>query len=223
MKKTGATNVSDIVKLDEILIRLERLESLLLAERLESLEGAEPFEGAGPDVRSAEGVQGTRGVALARPMPRSEEALLEQFIDGFGLPNFRGSEFTPYWSRRRNGVSNSVPPRVLWPNIAPTLAVLQSFRSEFGSIVRLSSTYRSVPYNNAIGGAGESQHTQFRAIDFICHTGTPSAWANLLKSYRGRNFTNPQTGDDFVFRGGIGVYRTFVHIDTRGYDADWTG
>ena len=28
---------------------------------------------------------------------------------------------------------------------------------------------------------------------------------------------------DGVFRGGIGTYNTFVHVDTRGENANWTG
>ena len=28
---------------------------------------------------------------------------------------------------------------------------------------------------------------------------------------------------DKLFQGGIGLYANFVHIDTRGWNADWTG
>lgn len=45
-------------------------------------------------------------------------------------------------------------------------------------------------------------------------------WAAKAKEMRGRTFHYPD-GRQFIFRGGIGLYPTFVHIDTRGVDANW--
>lgn len=218
-------------KLEEVLTRLENIERLVLESRLEAMEGSEGIEGDPADALLMRGdmaalSDGDRAMAA---VTRAEvvraavsiEKQLENFIDGLGLANFRGSEFTPYWSRVRNGVRNSIPPRNLWPNIVPTLVVLQRFRDDIGTAVNLTSTYRSPDYNDAIGGAPGSLHLQFRAIDFVCNRGTANQWADTLKSYRGDTFLNPHTGDNFVFRGGIGEYNSFVHIDTRGYDATW--
>ena len=140
---------------------------------------------------------------------------LEQFIDSKGFKHFRGAELTPYWGRKRGDVSNSVPPRELWPNILPTLRVLDEFRERIGAPVRLLSTYRSPDYNGAVGGERQSFHMRFVAIDFACDKGAPDEWADVLKEMR-------KAG---VFRGGIGVYpgKGFVHVDTRGYDANWRG
>jgi Zn-dependent metalloprotease len=203
--------------MEEIVARLERIEELVLTERLERLEGQEGSEG--PRVGSSPAA----AVVSVTTTTASPAVRLEQFIDGLGLTYFSGSEFTPYWSRVRNGVSNSVPPQSIWANVVTTLAVLDHLRAELGSTITLISTYRSKAYNQAVGGAKDSQHFYFRAIDFTCKVGTPSAWAKLLRGYRGRKFRNPQTGDEFVFRGGIGVYPSsnFVHVDTRGFDADW--
>lgn len=99
---------------------------------------------------------------------------LEYFIDGLNLPNFKGKEFTPYWSRMRNGVRNSVPPEALWPNIVRTLVVLQALRTDLGASIGLTSTYRSPAYNTAIAGAGGSYHMHFIAIDFTCVSGRPA-------------------------------------------------
>jgi N-acetylmuramoyl-L-alanine amidase len=48
-----------------------------------------------------------------------------------------------------------------------------------------------------------------------CKTGTPEDWARFLRDKRA-------TG---VFTGGIGTYtrQGFVHVDTRGTVADWSG
>jgi hypothetical protein len=140
---------------------------------------------------------------------------LEAFIDGAGFDHFRGTELTPYWSRKRGAVTNSIPPRILWANILPTLLVLDRLRARLGAPIRLLSTYRSPHYNRVVGGESKSFHMQFRAIDFTCDKGTPDMWADALKAMR-------KAG---AFKGGIGVYpaKGFVHVDTRGHDADWRG
>lgn len=223
-----ATSRPTSSRTEEILRRLERIELLLISSRQEEVEGNEP-----PDALGAAAGAALSGEAagLADEETASFTAALslaaefEQFIDRLGFPNFRGSEFTPYWSRVRNGVRNSPPPRELWPNIVPTIVVLQAFRTEFGSAVKLLSTYRSPDYNRAVGGATSSLHKSFKAIDFTVTTGTPGQWAERLRAMRGKSFRNPDTGQTFRFRGGVGVYRNshFVHVDTRGSDADWTG
>lgn len=137
----------------------------------------------------------------------------EEFIDGHNFPNFQGEEFTWYWDRSRNGVKNTVPPVHLWPNIIPTLQVLQFLRSKIDKPIFMSSTYRSPAYNRAIDGASESMHTQFRAIDFTVRDHTPRAVHSALLAARAAD----------LFKGGLGLYKTFVHIDTRGKNADWKG
>jgi len=145
----------------------------------------------------------------------------EEFIDRLGLHHFKGSEFTPYWSRVKNEVINSIPPESLWTNIIPTIIILDELREELGSSITLLSTYRSPAYNAAVGGESASFHMKFRAIDFSCANGSPNEWADKLRSWRGREFPLPGNSGRFVFRGGIGVYSTFVHVNTRGQDANW--
>ena len=47
--------------------------------------------------------------------------------------------------------------------------------------------------------------------DFALNEGNPGQWADRLKQLR-------QQG---IFEGGIGIYKTFVHVDVRGTRADW--
>ena len=154
-------------------------------------------------------------------MTKSEN--LELMIDSLNLPNFRGRELTPYWSRTRGGVKNSIPPEALWMNIIPTLVVLQEFRTQYGSPISLIGTYRSPEYNRAVGGAGGSLHMQFLVIDFQCEEGTAMEWARLLRSFRGQRFQISGMHGKFTFTGGIGTYRAdnFVHIDCRTKNQNW--
>jgi uncharacterized protein YcbK (DUF882 family) len=107
---------------------------------------------------------------------------------------------------------NDAPPVAKRERILPTLDVLVQVREAFGPTT-INSGYRSPSYNARIGGAKNSRHTVGDAIDFRCATGTPAQWAALLRDIR----------DAGGFSGGIGTYRTFVHVDTRGTDADWRG
>ncbi len=194
-----------------------------LAERLENLEAALfalQVDAASSASESFEGPETEPGAEIESASLSTE---LEAYIDGLGLSYFSGSEFTPYWSRTCGNVRNSAPPRNLWNNIAPTLAVLDRLRGEIGAAISITSSYRDPDYNACVGGVANSQHKKFTAIDFVARRGTPSSWAAKLRHYRDQQFTNPHDGSSFSFRGGIGTYRTFVHIDTRGWNADWTG
>ncbi|MEM9275639.1 MAG: D-Ala-D-Ala carboxypeptidase family metallohydrolase [Cyanobacteria bacterium P01_F01_bin.143] len=192
------------ITLDDIKATLERIEL-----RLIEIEG---------DAPEPEEVPTPGNVAETI----SSASDLAQVIDGWpGLPNFSGSEITRLTTKRCGTISNSIPPSNLWNNIAPTLAVLQRLRTELGAPIYLTSVYRNPEYNACIGGAQFSQHLQFKAVDFTSTTGNSEQWRNILNSYRGQTFTNPADGSTFVLRGGLGLYNTFVHLDTRDNIANW--
>lgn len=113
-------------------------------------------------------------------------------------------------NRSRGGVRNELPPFELWPNILPTLRLLERVREQFGPTT-ITSGYRSPAYNKAVDGKPKSQHMKFFAIDFFCASGTPKDWAEFLLDLRSKG----------NFKGGVGLYKTFVHVDTRGTNADF--
>ena len=94
----------------------------------------------------------------------------------------------------------------------PLAKVLEEFRKRIGHPVRLASVYRSPEYNKSVGGKPDSQHLQFRAADLqVPGHGGSQLWADMLSAMRSEGF----------FSGGIGIYGTFVHVDSRGQNADW--
>lgn len=141
----------------------------------------------------------------------------ESFIQSLGLRYFKPYEFRVMGHQHTNPNSaafglNTPPPRNLWANISATAQVLDRLRGVVGAPIATISVYRSPAYNKKIAGATGSQHLQFNAIDFIVKSNSsPADWANALRQMR-------QAG---VFQGGIGTYASFVHIDTRGTNADW--
>lgn len=141
------------------------------------------------------------------------------FMRSQGLQFFQPYEFIVKGSQHSNPNSaafglNTDPPRELWPNIVPTARVLDELRRRVGAPIAILSAYRSPAYNRAIGGAGASMHMQFKAIDFVVRShSSPLDWARALREMRSSG----------LFSGGIGTYSGFVHVDTRGENADWPG
>jgi hypothetical protein len=130
-----------------------------------------------------------------------------------GYTDFSAAEFLVKGATNATNHLNTDPPAALWPNIIPTALVLAELKARLGGAsMTLTSVYRSKAYNQSIGGVANSQHMRFSATDFVSTAaGGPQAWGSVLKQMRRDN----------VFSGGIGIYPTFVHVDTRGTNADW--
>jgi len=85
---------------------------------------------------------------------------------------------------------------------------LEVLRSKLGNRkITIVSGYRCPSHNKAVGGAKNSQHLYGRAADIIVEGVAPSTVANAAESI----FSN----------GGLGRYKTFTHVDVRGYKARW--
>ena len=168
------------------------------------------------------------------------------FVASLNLSHFSANEILV----NTGNPGNSIPPKRIWHNIVPTILILDRLRAELGKPIRLSSTYRNREYNHRIGGVKLSQHTAFTAIDFKVRNVTPNKVKKALVKWRDEfeEFALPINlsrkvvqveGEDigqkplslvlidgnphFYFDGGIGVYKTFVHLDTRGTNHLWYG
>ena len=119
---------------------------------------------------------------------------------------------SPHFKSRR-GVKNTLPPRKMWKKIIPTLKAVDELCDQIGlPIDEMLSAYRCPDYNKAVRGNRGSYHMTNQAIDVVFKR--TSAWrvARAAKHLR---------DDKKAFKGGIGLYRGFVHIDTRGENANW--
>lgn len=140
----------------------------------------------------------------------------QKFTDWFNSQGFKyltAGSFVDYFSRVRNGVKNSEPPSHLWPNIVPTIRLVEKLKETLGGNITVNSSYRSPAYNAAIGGASGGYHLTFQALDIHVDGVSPATVFATLKSWRNQG----------IFRGGLGTYSTFTHVDTRGSNATWNG
>ncbi|MEM1443513.1 MAG: D-Ala-D-Ala carboxypeptidase family metallohydrolase [Verrucomicrobiota bacterium] len=139
------------------------------------------------------------------------EADYRTFLTGLKLRYVTAEEVIRPHRNVREGVANELPPRHMWPRLIPTLKIADEIRHRLGTPLDLiNSAYRSPEYNLACSGAKHSYHMQNRALDLMFREGSKAA-SEVAMKLREENF----------FRGGIGVYPTFIHVDVRGFDATW--
>jgi hypothetical protein len=128
-------------------------------------------------------------------------------------PNFKASEFYTH-------DGTPCPAKARPAMIALCKEFLEPLRAKFGTCFVLSG-YRHEAYNRSIGGARHSEHIydqNFEAVaaDLRFQKGTPTQWAAEAKRLRTKNRKG---------KGGVGVYprSSFIHVDNRNYQANWSG
>lgn len=95
--------------------------------------------------------------------------------------------------------------------IAPALVtVLQQIRDHFKAPVTINSGYRTEAKNKAVGGATYSQHKYGTAADITVKGVAPKDVAAYAETI-------------LVGMGGIGIYKSFTHIDVRKTKSRWNG
>ena len=79
---------------------------------------------------------------------------------------FTIEELTRSVTANREGIDNTIPDRLI-PNITRLIDYLDKVREEFGAPIRVSSGYRCLELNRAVGGSKKSQHMQGLAADLV--------------------------------------------------------
>jgi uncharacterized protein YcbK (DUF882 family) len=164
------------------------------------------------------------GELPAAPWPNSGAAgspMWNQFLNEYAaylakqrFRNISVKQVIDAHMKMRGTVRNTPPPRSMWKNIVPALRVIDRIASELRApVVEIVSAYRSPSYNARCPGAKrESMHTRNLAVDVKLAT-SPRNVAAMADRLRGKRY----------FKGGIGRYSSFTHIDTRGENVDWRG
>ena len=180
-----------------------------------------------------------------------DETKFAAFINQLKLQFFGPSELLVGRYKTKNGP----PPENLWPNIVPTILVLDALRKDLGKPIKIINCYRTAANNKLNPGrAARSQHIAFNAVDFqvsgmkseavvefvrenmrdkrwlyspitferveaVGHDGGKIGFTPLQKV--SIPVVSSLLGCMFLFKGGLGTYPSFVHLDTRGKSENW--
>jgi uncharacterized protein YcbK (DUF882 family) len=86
---------------------------------------------------------------------------------------------------------------------------IQSLRKLWGRSISVNSGYRCKTHNQAVGGKPSSQHLAGNAADIdVSHLSEEEKKTFIVLCRQ-------------VFKG-IGIGKTFVHVDSRAVAAEWT-
>jgi hypothetical protein len=135
-----------------------------------------------------------------------------EYLERVRLRNLSVRQMIAPHAKSHGSIHNTLPPRFMWRNIRSTLKVVDSLAQRLDLPVQeVVSAYRTRAYNARCPGAkSNSYHLCNNAMDIVfkCPPGKVAAMARAMRA----------TG---LFKGGVGRYRGFTHIDTRGANADW--
>lgn len=116
-------------------------------------------------------------------------------------------------AKKKGTLWNTLPPRSMWKSMAGTLKVSDRIGAILGtSVSEITSAYRCPGYNRRCPGAkSRSWHLQNYALDIKFHNASPWSVTKVARYVRAKGY----------FKGGIGHYPGFTHIDSRGTNVDW--
>jgi hypothetical protein len=148
--------------------------------------------------------------APKKKKPTGAKADFQRLLDEAGVRYFTADEVFFRGARDARLNLNTDPPRGFWPSLLAVVKIADEARHRLGKPLRINSGFRSAAYNRAIRGAANSLHTKAAALDL---SGSPATLHRILTEMRREG----------LFRGGLGRYKTFTHVDVRGKNADWQG
>jgi zinc D-Ala-D-Ala carboxypeptidase len=122
-------------------------------------------------------------------------------------PNFTLAEFILSGEASRRGIKND-PPVDLLPALKRTALGMETVRTHLGNMpILISSGYRSLALNRALGSKDTSQHLKGEAVDFICpRFGSPS---NIVAALKDSDVPYDQLILEFARNGGGWVHVSF--------------
>lgn len=137
------------------------------------------------------------------------ETVMQQVLDVAGVKHFTAAELCRVGRTTKSKgriVALKAPPAKLFKHIVDTALIADWLREQVGPLTVLSG-YRDPDYNAAVGGAPQSLHLQFNALDLTSRTVQANKLADLAARHPNAKYM------------GIGRYpkQNFVHIDTRGF------
>jgi hypothetical protein len=134
-----------------------------------------------------------------------------RYLNSLGLRRINPSQVVASHAKKSGNVWNTLPPKSTWRRMGYTLKVVERIAMELNiSQVEVISAYRSPAYNARSGGKSGSWHQANVATDVRF-----PVRARLVTT------TARELRDLGLFKGGVGGYWNFTHIDCRGSNVNW--
>lgn len=134
-----------------------------------------------------------------------------RFVHGLRLRHITTEQVIACHAKSISSTWNSLPPKAWWNRMGYTLKVVDRVAQELRQpVTEVLSAYRSPVYNAKCRGARCSWHQANMAVD-VRFGAKASAVTAAARSLRDRG----------LFKGGVGGYSNFTHIDTRGENINW--
>lgn len=115
-------------------------------------------------------------------------------------------------AKSKGSVWNTLPPKAWWTRMGYTLRVADRIAAELNvNSVEVVSAYRSPAYNAHCEGAKVGSWHQANVAVDVKFPVRASQVTSTARNLRDRG----------LFKGGVGGYWNFTHIDTRGENFNW--
>ncbi len=135
-----------------------------------------------------------------------------RYLYNLKLKNISPAQVIKAHAKNKGSIWNTLPPKMWWTRMGYTLRVADRVAQEMNvTDVEIVSAYRCPAYNAHCSGAKtRSWHQANVAVDvkFPMPASKVTAAARNLR-------------DRGLFKGGVGGYWNFTHIDTRGENINW--
>ncbi len=135
-----------------------------------------------------------------------------RYLNSIGLKHVSPAQVVASHAKAKGDVWNTLPPRAWWKRMGYTLRVVERIAREMNiGQVEVISAYRAPAYNAHCEGARTgSWHQANIAVDvkFPVRASKVTSTARELR-------------DLGLFKGGVGGYWDFTHIDCRGENVNW--
>lgn len=135
-----------------------------------------------------------------------------RYLASFRMRSIDPKQVVECHAKQKGSVWNSIPPKPWWNRMSYVLRVIDRIAKEMNvNQVEIISAYRSPGYNARCRGARVGSWHQANVaadVKFPVRASKVAATARELR-------------DLGLFRGGVGGYWNFTHIDARGQNINW--
>lgn len=135
-----------------------------------------------------------------------------RYLNSLKLQRVSPQQVIAAHAKEKGSVWNSLPPKAWWNRMGYVLKVVDRVAREMNvSEVEVISAYRAPAYNARCAGARSGSWHQANVAADVKFPVRASQVARTARELR----------DLGLFRGGVGGYWNFTHIDARGQNVNW--